>query len=205
MFTHHASLHLQIIDMHCNTSVKPSQTYRHISHCIPETSGASSHISECYSFLKHSYSKYLVLFTHAMQTITRPSGTFAYSPFHFLSTPYMMACISESFYCATICTGTHSSIRPLQPLCLHLLKFSLYFRSIAKHTTSSPPISESIGTYSFLIYFFLFSFFIPISFCTSLTFFLILCVSCFGAPYVCSCLSYYSFRIFLNICTLMYM
>ena len=49
------------------------------------------------------------------------SRTFGYSPFHFLSTPDALVHISEDFYCAKLCTGTHSGIYPfpsIRPLCL---------------------------------------------------------------------------------------
>jgi hypothetical protein len=92
--------------------------------------------------------------------LTGSSASFGHSPLCFLSTPGTLSCISEHFYCATICTSTHSSIHPLWPFYLHCLKFSLDFRSIVKHTTSSPPFSEFNGTYSFLIGFFLFYFYL---------------------------------------------
>jgi len=49
------------------------------------------------------------------------SKTFGPSSFYFLSTPDTLVHISEDFYCAKLCTGTHSSIYPfpsIQPLCL---------------------------------------------------------------------------------------
>jgi hypothetical protein len=140
-----------------------------------------------------------------MQTITGSSGTFAYSPFHFLGTQDMLACISEQFYCTMICIGTHSGIHPLWPLYLHILKFSLHFGSIVKHTTSSSPFSESIGTYLSLIDFFHFPFLFLSPFAFLLLSSRFFCVSCFGALYVCSYLSCYYFPIFSNICTLMYL
>jgi hypothetical protein len=113
--------------------------------------------------------------------------------------------ISESFYCTKIRTGTHSGIHPLRHLYSHCLKFSLDFGSIVKHTTSSPPFFEFIGTYLFLIDFFYLSvlFLSPFAF-LSISFYFF-CVSCFGPLSFHSYLSYYSFRIFSNICTLMYL
>jgi hypothetical protein len=70
-------------------------------------------------------------------------------------------------------SGTHSGIHPLWHLYSHCLKFSLDFGSIVKHTTSSPPFFEFIGTYLFLIDFFYFSVFIFISFHIPLDFFLL--------------------------------
>jgi hypothetical protein len=160
--------------MCCNTSVESSQTYQHISHNISETPRAPPCISEYYSFPKHDYFGYSTLFAHTTQTTTGSSIIFGHSPFDFLSTLDMMVHISESFYCTKIHTGTHSSIHPLRHLYSHCLKFSLDFGSIVKHTTSSPPFFEFIGTYLFLIDFFYLSVFISISFRISLDFFLLL-------------------------------
>jgi hypothetical protein len=101
--------------------------------------------------------------------LTESSWMFAYSPFCFLSTSDPMVRISEQFYCATICTGMHSGIHPLWPLYSHHLKFSLDSGSIVKHTTPLSSFSKFNGTYPLLIYSFSFSFFISISFCSSLT------------------------------------
>ena len=54
-----------------NTSEEPSQACIQIFYHISEASGAPSHISEYSSFLKHAYSEYLILFTHAPQTVYR--------------------------------------------------------------------------------------------------------------------------------------
>jgi len=106
--------------------------------------------------------------------VTGSSGTFMYSPLHFLSTPDTLVHISEYFYCAKQCTGTYSGIHPLpsiRPLCLHLLEFSIYLRSITKHSHPLSPFSELIGTYLFLIHFL----FISFSFHISLAFLFLLC------------------------------
>jgi hypothetical protein len=137
--------------------------------------------------------------------LKKSSRTFAHSPFNFLSTPDTMVCISESFYCAKIRTGTHSGIHPLWHLYSHCLKFSLDFGSIVKHTTSSPPFSEFIGTYLFLIDFFYLSVFISISFCIPLNFFLLPLCFMFRT-FVLSFLSFRFpffeyFRIFVHSCT----
>jgi hypothetical protein len=93
----------------------------------------------------------------------RSSGTFGLSPFHSLSTPDALVRICEGLYCARTHTGTYSgihlflSIRSLYP---HSLKFSINFGSIIGHSNSFSSYSESIGTFSPLIY----SFFIYILF-----------------------------------------
>jgi hypothetical protein len=137
--------------------------------------------------------------------LTGSSRTFAHSPFNFLSTPDMMVRISESFYCAKICTGTHSGIHPLWHLYSHCLKFSLDFGSIVKHTTSSPPFLNSlVPTCSSLI-----SFIFPFLFLSPFAFLSISFTSfVFHVSDLCPFILIFHitlFRIFSNICTLMYL
>jgi len=87
----------------------------------------------------------------------------------------------------------HSSIYPLpsiQPLCLHLLKFSITFGSIIKHSYFWPPYSKLIGTYMSLIYssFISFLFLSPFMFLSFSSYFLH--ISCFGSLHFCCYLSY---------------
>jgi hypothetical protein len=54
------------------------------------------------------------LYSHtSRRPLIGSSRTFAYSPFHFLSTPDTLVRISEDFYCAKLCTGTYSGIHPV--------------------------------------------------------------------------------------------
>jgi hypothetical protein len=54
------------------------------------------------------------LYSHtSRRLLIGSSRTFAYSPFHFLSTPDTLVRISEDFYCAKLCTGTYSGIHPV--------------------------------------------------------------------------------------------
>jgi len=112
--------------------------------------------------MKHTYSEYSVLFTHATQSayrISRNLWTFLLLlPQHSRHSWYTFSKISI----VQGHTGMHSSIYPLpsiQPLCLHLLKFSITFGSIVKHSYFWPSCSESIGTCSSLVDSFLFPFY----------------------------------------------
>ena len=186
-----------------NTSEEPSQACIQISYHISEASGAPSHISEYYPYPKLTCPEYLVLFTHAPQTIYRIFKDLRILP---ISLPQHSRHID--FYCMKLCTGTHSSIYPfpsIRPLCLHLLKFSITFGSVAKHSHHLSPFSELIGTYSSLIYSFLclFLFLSPFVFLSFSSHFLH--VSCFGSLSFYSYLLHFRFRIFSNICTPMYL
>jgi hypothetical protein len=167
-FTLHVFYRLYRILRNLRTTPAIIRTSSHTMRTTSEDSIMSPRITHIHTF------EYSILVAHTMQTTTGSSITFGNSPFNFLSTPDTMVCISESFYCTKICTGTHSGIHPLQHLYSHCLKFSLDFRSIVKHTTSSPPFFEFIGTYLFLIDFFYLSVFISISFHIPLDFFLLL-------------------------------
>jgi len=212
VFTHHASLHLQIFDTsypHATTHLKNLR--RHAYKYPIAFPKLQVHHPTSLNIIptQSSLAPNIWYYSH---TPRRPfigsSRTFGYSPFHFLSTPDTLVHISEDFYCMKLCTGTHSGIYPfpsIRPLCSHLLKFSITFRSVAKHSHHLSPFSELIGTYSSLIYSFLFLFlflspFIFLSFSSHF-----LHVSCFGSLSFYSYLLHFRFRIFSNICTPMYL
>jgi len=190
------------------TFTKPSQIHIHIFHCTLKAASTSYYNSKCFPAqstltLNIQYYSYT-----PCRLVTGSSGTFGPSSFHFLSTPDALVHISEYFYCARTHTGMHPGIYPLPsiwPLCLHLLMFSITFRSIIKHSYFWPPYSKLIGTYMSLIYssFISFLFLSPFAFLSFSSDFLH--VSCFGCLHFCSYLSYFFFRIFSNICTLMYL
>jgi hypothetical protein len=189
-FTPHVFYGLYQILRNLRTTLVIIQTLSHTTQTTSQDSIMSPRIACFHTF------EYSILFTHTTQTTTGSSTTFAHSPFCLLSTPDTMVHISESFYYAQIHTGTHSGIYPFPSFSLfisHHLKFSLDFRSIVKHTTSSPPFSKFNGTYSFLIDFFYFSFFIFISLHISLTFFLLPLCFMFQTFVLHSYLSDYSF------------
>ena len=132
------------------------------------------------------------------------SRTFRHRLTHFPSVPNTLVDISEHFYCTKLCTGTYSGIHPppsIQPLCSHLLKVSISLRSIIDHSTPLFPFSESIGTYSSLIYSFLFL--SPFVFLLLSSHFLH--VSCFGSLSFYSYLLHFLFRLFSSICMFMYL
>jgi len=136
------------------------------------------------------------------------SRTFGHWLTHFPSVPNTLVHISEYFYCAKLCTGTYSSIHPLpsiQPLRSHLSKISISLESIIDHSTPSFPFSKSIGTYSSLIYSFLFLFLFlsPFVFLSLSSRFLH--VSCFGSLSFYSYLLHFLFRLFSSICMFMYL
>jgi len=162
---------LSIFDF-TNSSKPLSVFWTYNLHVVPHSPNISLH-AHTFTRITHNIRYY----SHMPQRlVTGSSGTFMYSPLHFLSTPDTLVHISEYFYCVKQCTGTYSGIHPLPsilPLCSHILEFRFYLRSIAKHSHPLSPFSELIGTYLFLIHFL----FISFSFRISLTFFLFL--SCF--------------------------
>ena len=159
------------------TFTKPSQIHIHIFHCTLKAASTSYYNYECFPAqstltLNIQYYSYM-----PCRLVTGSSGTFGPSSFCFLSTPDTLVHISEYFYCARKHTGMHSGIYPLPsiwPLCLHLLKSSITFRSIIKHSYYWPPHSKLIGTYMSLIYSSFISFY----------FFLLSCFSHFSSHFM---------------------
>jgi len=139
------------------------KTFTELQTIIPSLSHHFRHTVPClWIFIPHKAHFTLDIWYYS-HTPCRPfigsSRTFRHRLTHFPSVPNTLVHISEYFYCVKLCTGTYSSIHPLpsiQPLHSHLLKVSISLRSIIDHSTPSFPFSKSIGTYSSLIYSFLF-------------------------------------------------
>jgi hypothetical protein len=161
--------------------------FLNVSQCIPNILS-----STCTLFNENILNIRHRLYTH--HNIS--SRTFGYHLPFFPNTLITVVHISEYFYCKGSHTGMHSGIHPLWSLYSHLLKFSLDFRSIIKYTTPLSPFYEFNGTYLFLIYSFLFSFFIFISFCSSFTFSLFILCFKFWTFVLYSYLSDFLFPIF---------
>jgi len=125
VFTHHASLHLQIFDTsypHATTHLKnlcrhaypyPIASSKPLVHCPTSPNIIPTRTSLALNIQYYSHTPH--------RLFIGSSRTFGYSPFHFLGTPGALVHISEDFYCTKLCTGTHSSIYPfpsIRPLCL---------------------------------------------------------------------------------------
>jgi len=212
VFMHHASMHFQIFDAiyTCSTkhlqnlcksmftySITPSKLQAHRI-TSPNISLHEAHLLQIFSIIHTCH-------VDRLQDHQEPSDL---PPFASSALQTWLVHITEDSYCARTHTGMHSGIYPLptiQPLCFHLLKFSITFRSIVKHSYFWPPYSQLIGTYMSLIYssFISFLFLSPFVFLSFTSYFL--CVSCFRSLHFCSYLSHFFFRIFANICTLMYL
>jgi len=141
VFTHCAPLHLQIFDTsypHTTTHLKI--LHRHAYKYPITSSKLQVHHPTSLNILpfQSTLTPNIRYYSHTpYRLLIGSSKTFGYSPFHFLSTPDALVHISEDFYCARTHTGMHSGIYPLpslRPLCLHLLKFSITFGSVAKHS-----------------------------------------------------------------------
>ena len=101
------------------------KTFRELRKIIPSLSHHFRHTVPClWIFIPHEahFTPNIRYYTHMpCRPFIGSSRTFRYSPFHFLSTPDALVHISEDFYCAKLCTGTHSGIYPfpsIWPLCL---------------------------------------------------------------------------------------